>query len=63
MENDRPDRRRPRIAAIIGIVVGVLFIAVGVAAFFCGGGPIGAVIALAGGVLTVGAAVFTLVRP
>jgi hypothetical protein len=62
MEISRPDRR-PRAASVIGIVVGAIFLALGVAAFFVGGGPIVGAIALTGGVLTVAASVYTLVRP
>lgn len=62
MENDRADRR-PRTAAVIGIVVGAIFLALGAAAFLLGGGPIVGAIALTGGVLTVAASIFTLVRP
>lgn len=62
MENDHAPRR-PRAAAIIGIAVGAVFVALGVAAFLLGGGPIVGAIAVAGGVLTTAAAVFTLVRP
>ena len=39
------------------------FLALGLAAFFFGGGPIIGIIALAGGVLTLAASVFTLARP
>jgi hypothetical protein len=47
---------------VIGIIVGVLFLALGVAAFLAEGGPIVGAIAVAGGVLTIAASVFTLVR-
>lgn len=62
MDNDRPARRPPT-AAIIGIVIGVVFLALAVLAYLFGGGPIVALIAAIGGVLTLAAAVFTLVRP
>ncbi len=62
MEDARPVRR-PRAAAVIGIVVGALFLALGAAAFVFGAGPIIGVIAVVGGVLTLAAAVFLLVRP
>lgn len=62
MDQDRT-ARRSRTPGVIGIVVGALFLAVGVAAFALGGGPIIGVIALVGGTLTVAASVLTLVRP
>jgi hypothetical protein len=37
---DEHAARRPRAAPIIGMVVGVVFLALGVAAFLFGGGPI-----------------------
>ncbi|MGP3534450.1 hypothetical protein ACTU3I_06615 [Microbacterium sp. RD1] len=55
--------RRLRVAPIVGIALGAVFLALGVAAFLFGGGPIVGAIGLAGGVLTLAAAVFVLVRP
>jgi predicted phage tail protein len=60
---EEPRVRRPRAAGVVGIVLGALFLALGAAAFFVGGGPIVGAIALAGGALTVAASVYTLVRP
>ncbi|MCK6067170.1 MULTISPECIES: hypothetical protein [Microbacterium] len=62
MEDARPVRR-PRAAAVIGIIVGALFLALGAAALLIGLGLVIGVIALVGGALTLAAAVFLLVRP
>lgn len=53
---------RRRVLEIIGLVVGLAFIALGVTAYFAGGGPIIPIIAVAGGLLIVIAAVVNLVR-
>ncbi len=62
MEQDSA-ARRPRTGAIVGLVLGVLFLALAATAFFAGGGPVVAIIAAVGGVVTLAAAVFLLVRP
>jgi hypothetical protein len=59
---DEQQLRRYRVYQIIGLVAGVAFIALGVAAFLAGGGPIVAIIALVGGVLIVGVSIVTMVR-
>ena len=47
---------------VIGLVVGVLFVALAVAAYLGGGGPIIAIIAAAGGVLCIAASIVAMVR-
>jgi hypothetical protein len=63
MDEAVPPAKRSRAGSIVGIVVAGVFLALGLAAFFFGGGPIIGIIALAGGVLTLAASVFTLARP
>jgi uncharacterized membrane protein YkgB len=59
---DEQQLRRYRVYQIIGLVAGAAFIALGVAAFLAGAGPIVAIIALVGGVLVVGVSIVTMVR-
>ncbi|BAJ75269.1 hypothetical protein MTES_2305 [Microbacterium testaceum StLB037] len=47
---------------VIGIVLGVLFIALGVVAFLSGGGPIIAAIAAIGGLAVLITSIITMVR-
>jgi hypothetical protein len=47
---------------VVGIVVGVLFIALGVVAFLTGGGPIIAAIAVVGGLAVLIASIVMMVR-
>ncbi|MFG6444215.1 hypothetical protein ACFXP7_02950 [Microbacterium sp. P06] len=63
MEDERQlGRGRYRVYQIIGLIVGVAFIALGVVAFFAGGGPFIAAIAVAGGLLAVIVSVVDMVR-
>lgn len=54
--------RRYRVYQGIGIAAGVLFLALGIAAFFAGGGPIVGTIGVVGGVVCLTAAIVTAVR-
>jgi uncharacterized membrane protein YjjP (DUF1212 family) len=54
--------RRYRVYQIIGIVLGVLFLALGVAAYLAGGGPIIAAIAVIGGLAVLVVSIITMVR-
>lgn len=56
------DGRRYRVYQIIGIVVAVLFLALGVAAFLAGGGPIIAAIAVIGGLAVLIVSIVMMVR-
>ncbi|WP_314453369.1 hypothetical protein [uncultured Microbacterium sp.] len=56
------DSRRYRVYQIIGIVVAVLFLALGVAAFLTGGGPIIAAIAVVGGLAVLIVSIVMMVR-
>ena len=56
------DSRRYRAYQIIGIVVAVLFLALGVAAFLTGGGPIIAAIAVVGGLAVLIVSIVMMVR-
>ncbi|MGN7969402.1 hypothetical protein [Microbacterium sp. 22296] len=56
------DSRRYRVYQIIGIVVAVLFLALGVAAFLAGGGPIIAAIAVIGGLAVLIVSIVMMVR-
>jgi len=53
---------RYRVYQVIGIVLGVLFIALGVVAFLSGGGPIIAAIAAIGGLAVLITSIVTMVR-
>jgi hypothetical protein len=53
---------RYRVYQLIGMVIGVLFLGLAVAAFLGGGGPIVAAIAAAGGLLCIVAAIITFAR-
>ncbi|WP_148272864.1 hypothetical protein [Microbacterium testaceum] len=53
---------RYRVYQVIGIVLGVLFIALGVVAFLSGGGPIIAAIAAIGGLAVLITSIITMVR-
>jgi uncharacterized membrane protein YjjP (DUF1212 family) len=54
--------RRYRVYQIIGLVLGVAFIGLGVAAYFGGGGPIVAAIAAIGGLLVLVVSLINMVR-
>jgi hypothetical protein len=56
------ESRRYRVYQIIGIVVAVLFLALGVAAFLTGGGPIIAAIAVVGGLAVLIVSIVMMVR-
>ncbi|WP_285136334.1 hypothetical protein [Microbacterium sp. lyk4-40-TSB-66] len=56
------DGRRYRVYQIVGIVVAVLFLALGVAAFLSGGGPIIAAIAVIGGLAVLIVSIVMMVR-
>jgi hypothetical protein len=56
------DSRRYRVYQIIGIVVAVLFLTLGVAAFLTGGGPIIAAIAVVGGLAVLIVSIVMMVR-
>ncbi|WP_156459177.1 hypothetical protein [Microbacterium sp. Leaf151] len=56
------DSRRYRVYQIVGIVVAVLFLALGVAAFLTGGGPIIAAIAVVGGLAVLIVSIVMMVR-
>ncbi|MBB3159289.1 hypothetical protein FHS07_003007 [Microbacterium proteolyticum] len=56
------DSRRYRVYQIIGIVVAVLFLSLGVAAFLTGGGPIIAAIAVIGGLAVLIVSIVMMVR-
>ncbi len=53
---------RYRVYQVVGIVLGVLFIALGVVAFLSGGGPIIAAIAAIGGLAVLITSIITMVR-
>lgn len=55
-------RGRYRTYQILGLILGAAFIALGVAAFFLGGGPFIAIIAVVGGVLAVLVSIIDMVR-
>ena len=59
---DQQQLRRYRVYQIIGLVAGVAFLALGVAAFLAGGGPIVAAIALIGGVVVLAVSIVNMVR-
>ncbi|MDR6692050.1 uncharacterized membrane protein YjjP (DUF1212 family) [Microbacterium sp. 1154] len=54
--------RRYRVYQIIGIVLAVLFLALGVAAYLAGGGPVIAAIAVIGGLAVLIVSIITMVR-
>ncbi|MEW1707425.1 hypothetical protein AB0230_09310 [Microbacterium sp. NPDC089190] len=54
--------RRYRVYQIVGIVLAVLFLALGVAAFVTGGGPIIAAIAVIGGLAVLVVSIVMMVR-
>ncbi|OZD46344.1 hypothetical protein CH252_21245 [Rhodococcus sp. 06-1477-1B] len=54
--------RRYRVYQISGIVLAVLFLALGVAAYLAGGGPIIAAIAVIGGLAVLTVSIVTMVR-
>lgn len=54
--------RRYRVYQVAGIVLAVLFLALGVAAFLTGGGPIIAAIAVIGGLAVLIASIVMMVR-
>lgn len=56
------DSRRYRVYQVIGIVVAVLFLALGIAAFLTGGGPIIAAIAVVGGLAVLIVSIVMMVR-
>ncbi|MCJ1707769.1 hypothetical protein [Microbacterium sp. VKM Ac-2923] len=56
------DGRRYRAYQIIGIVVAVLFLALGVVAYLAGGGPIIASIAVVGGLAVLIVSIVMMVR-
>lgn len=60
MEHDAA--RRPILGAVIGFVLGAVFLALAGMAFFLGGGPFVAAIALVGGLATIAAGIVVLVR-
>jgi hypothetical protein len=53
---------RYRVYQVVGIVLGVLFLALGVVAFLSGGGPIIAAIAAVGGLAVLITSIVTMVR-
>ncbi|WP_150958029.1 hypothetical protein [Microbacterium testaceum] len=57
-----PVSRRHRVYQIVGIVLAVLFLALGVAAYLAGGGPIIAAIAVIGGLAVLIVSIITMVR-
>jgi uncharacterized membrane protein YjjP (DUF1212 family) len=61
-DEQRLGTTRYRVYQIIGIVIGLAFLALGVAAYFFGGGPIVAAIAAAGGVLVLIVSIVNMVR-
>jgi hypothetical protein len=54
--------RRYRIYQVVGIVVAVLFLALGVTAFLSGGGPVIAAIAVVGGLAVLVVSIIMMVR-
>lgn len=58
----RDGATRYRVYQIIGMVLAVLFLALGVAAHFSGGGPIIAAIAVIGGLVVLVVSIITMVR-
>lgn len=56
------DGRRYRVYQIVGIVVAVLFLALGVSAYLVGGGPIIAAIAVVGGLAVLIVSIVMMVR-
>ncbi len=64
MNDDRAttDGRRYRVYQALGIVVAALFLALGATAFFAGGGPIIATIAIAGGLAVLIVSIVMMVR-
>lgn len=56
------DGRRYRVYQIVGIVLAVLFLALGVAAYLTGGGPIIAAIAVIGGLAVLIVSIVMMVR-
>jgi len=54
--------RRYRVYQVAGLVLGVLFVALGVAAFFAGGGPVIATIAVLGGLAVLIVSIIMMVR-
>lgn len=57
-----PVSRRYRVYQIIGIVLALLFLALGVIAYLAGGGPIIAAIAVIGGLAVLVVSIITMVR-
>ncbi|MDQ1112424.1 uncharacterized membrane protein YjjP (DUF1212 family) [Microbacterium testaceum] len=57
-----PVGRRYRVYQIVGIVLAVLFLALGVAAYLAGGGPVIAAIAVIGGLAVLIVSIITMVR-
>jgi len=56
------DGRRYRVYQIVGIALAVLFLALGVAAYLAGGGPIIAAIAVIGGLAVLIVSIVMMVR-
>ena len=61
-DEQRLGATRYRVYSIVGIVVGLLFLALGVAAFLGGAGPIVGTIAAAGGVVVLIVSIVNVVR-
>lgn len=58
----RDGETRYRVYQVLGIVVAVLFLALGVVAFLTGGGPVISAIAVVGGLIVLIASIVTMVR-
>lgn len=58
----RDGATRYRVYQVVGIVLGVLFLTLGVVAFLSGGGPIIAAIAAVGGLAVLVTSIVTMVR-
>jgi uncharacterized membrane protein YjjP (DUF1212 family) len=62
VEHEQRRGRRYRVYQVIGLVLGAVFLALAVAAYFGGGGPFIALIAGVGGILCLTASIITMVR-
>jgi hypothetical protein len=63
VENEqRMGRTRYRVYQVLGLVLGVAFLALAAAAFFLGGGPFIAIISAVGGALAIIVSIVDMVR-